>query len=185
LRDGTLAQHRAIEKSLDLKASMASLTTYRQLLERLWGLHYAWENQARAQLDDNVLHGRRRTPWLHADLCALGLSDEQIRALPVPAHGNDRWQHSAALGALYVLEGSSLGGEIIFRYGAQRLGIAPDHRGRFFYGYGPATAVMWHEFRELLQTEYEQERLTVGEALAGAKAMFAHMEDWLSRKPLP
>jgi heme oxygenase (biliverdin-IX-beta and delta-forming) len=183
LRDGTVAEHRAVEDSFDLKTSMGSPVAYRQLLERLWGLHYVWEDQARALLDASILGGRLKTPWLHADLRALGLSNEQIQGLAVPARWNSHLTRSAALGAMYVLEGSSLGGEVIFRYGVQRLAIAPDHCGRFFYGYGPATSVMWSDWRELLQTQYEQGRLMPDEALVGAKAMFAHVGNWLRRQP--
>ena len=48
-----------------------------------------------------------------------------------------------AVGCLYVLEGSTLGGQIILRRAAERLGIDADTGAGFFHGYGAQTGAMW------------------------------------------
>ncbi len=51
-----------------------------------------------------------------------------------------------ALGALYVLEGSSLGRQVMLSKLAERLDIRPDWAGHFFSGYGKQTGAMWQAF---------------------------------------
>lgn len=55
-----------------------------------------------------------------------------------------------ALGSLYVIEGSSVGGRILARHFGERLGMRPDTGCRFFAGYGERTSQMWSAFGELM-----------------------------------
>ena len=77
--------------------------------------------------------------------CPTGLSD--LERLPrcddVPVIDS----LAAALGCMYVLEGSSLGGRIITRHVRAKLGITEETGGRFFHGYGEQTGEMWRAFR--------------------------------------
>ena len=57
---------------------------------------------------------------------------------------------SQALGCLYVLEGATLGGQIISRQLEERLAIDAGHGGRFFASYGAAVGEMWQAFGEIL-----------------------------------
>lgn len=50
------------------------------------------------------------------------------------------------VGALYVIEGSTLGGQLISRSLNQHLGLTLNTGARFFYGYGEQTALMWQSF---------------------------------------
>jgi heme oxygenase len=59
----------------------------------------------------------------------------------------------AAWGALYVVEGSALGGQLIARQLSERLGITAERGGAFFAGWGERTGSRWREFRELLDIE--------------------------------
>jgi heme oxygenase len=89
---------------------------------------------------------RRRTPWLAADLSYLGIVP---KAGPTPAEQGLSVGLSSpggVIGALYVIEGSSLGGAFIARQLAQNLGITADSGGRFFHGYGRDTEMRWEEF---------------------------------------
>lgn len=53
--------------------------------------------------------------------------------------------HTAAegLGCFYVIEGSSLGGLTIAREAQRRLAITPESGGRYFFGLGKETKVIW------------------------------------------
>jgi heme oxygenase len=53
---------------------------------------------------------------------------------------------SSAFGCLYVIEGSTLGGQIISRHLRARLNVTPQAGGLFFHGYGEETGAMWKAF---------------------------------------
>ncbi len=95
---------------------MATRAGYRDLLARLHGFHATWEHAIGAQLlDETFLAPRRRLALLAADLDHLGLAPAAVAALPQP--GAVRLDGpAAAMGALYVLEGSTLGGQLIGRH---------------------------------------------------------------------
>jgi heme oxygenase len=50
------------------------------------------------------------------------------------------------VGALYVLEDPTLGGQLISRQLNQHFGLTLQYWRPFFYGYGEQTAVMWQSF---------------------------------------
>src|SRR5690606_25688073 len=58
--------------------------------------------------------------------------------------------HYQALGALYVIEGSTLGGQIICKMLAQQLDRTDFSQMSFFGGYGDQTENMWQKFKQSL-----------------------------------
>ncbi len=80
-------------------------------------------------------------PDLEQDLAFYGLP------LPTPAwDGPSITSDGALIGCLYVLEGSTKGGRVIFRRMSRVLGISDEGGGRFFNGYGRSTEAHWQEF---------------------------------------
>lgn len=94
-----------------MNSSLTSITGYGVLLLKMWGLYTCYENRmarfhwSSAGIDFGL---RRRAHWLPEDLAGLGLSRP---ALPAIAHVPST--HDEAFGSLYVMEGSSLGGQIL------------------------------------------------------------------------
>jgi heme oxygenase len=82
------------------------------------------------------------------------------------------------LGTAYVLEGATLGGQIITRHLQQELGIQPECGGAFFHSYGASVAPMWREFVEVLNTypATEDEQVAL---VASACETFSSLEAWL------
>lgn len=84
-----------------------------------------------------------RVGWLSADLAALG-SDDNISAPPwtppVIANATD------LAGMLYVIEGSTLGGQVIARRIEASLGFTANHGAGFFNGWGTDTPAHWAAF---------------------------------------
>jgi heme oxygenase (biliverdin-IX-beta and delta-forming) len=179
LRRETRSEHRTVERAFDFKGSTRSLGAYRKLLERLWGLHLIWEQRALNVLDVATLGPRLKAHWLQADLRDLGLSDDAIGRIALCSRAMDLRSASCALGAMYVLEGSTLGGQIIYQHAAEKLSLSPERYGRFFYGYGGRTNAMWKGFGGLVQQRYDDGQLNLDEVLAGAKSMFAAVTEWL------
>ncbi len=77
---------------------------------------------------------------------------------------------------MYVVEGSTLGGQVLSRHFADRLGVSPDRGGGFFHGYGEATGRMWMAFAGLAASRPESE---TGPAIDAAIATFEALGDWL------
>jgi heme oxygenase len=82
------------------------------------------------------------------DLTALG-----CEPCPHEAHfGPEFTSFPHALGALYVLEGSTLGGRIILRHLETHTVDIPSDAMSFFAGHGAETGSMWRAFVAKLDT---------------------------------
>jgi heme oxygenase len=144
LRAETRPQHHAIETALELTSDTLTLGTYRQTLARFHGLYRPLEvgvqsvgGWADRGLD---LAGRWKPPLLEADLGALGVDDPA--ALPVCTDLPPHATVAAVFGCLYVLEGATLGGQVISRALEKSLGTTPQA--------GDRTGKMWQAFRAAL-----------------------------------
>lgn len=83
------------------------------------------------------------------------------------------------LGAMYVLEGSALGGLVIARHLERVLALNPGQGNAYFRGFGERTGAIWIEFCEVLQRSVAEEE-TETAALA-AREMFLVFEAWMLR----
>jgi len=122
LRAATAQTHERLHGHAGLGAAASgrmALADYRLLLARLWGFHKAFERAIEAGasgLDLPVdMKARARAPMLEADLATLGCSAAEIARLPHCDYMFRPRGAPACLGALYVVEGSTLGGLHIAR----------------------------------------------------------------------
>ena len=148
LRVETRSEHSALEAVLDLTGRGLTRARYRRTLERFYGYYRPLEPLVGAGIGRSValdLDDRCKAPLLEADLRALGVAapDRLPSCLQLPRIGSA----AAALGCLYVMEGATLGGQLISRHVQQTLGVTCQTGGSFFYGYGPRTGAMWQAFR--------------------------------------
>ncbi|MEO7910960.1 MAG: biliverdin-producing heme oxygenase [Roseiflexaceae bacterium] len=183
LKHATQLDHQAVEARVDLLNRLGSLAEYRQLLERFWGFYAPIEAQlaaapewARYGVD---IQQRLKTPALAHDLQMLGLSSTALAALPL-CHNlpvPDSFPHR--LGCVYVLEGATLGGQIIARAVRERLGLMPGTGCGFFASYGDQVGAMWHAFRALLCDAAVDEAAEAA-IVRGAHETFAAFGGWLT-----
>ena len=100
-----------------------------------------------------------RTALLRADLAALGLAMPE--PLPAPEPASD----AAAFGALYVTEGSRLGGAMLAR------AVSPDLPRAYLSAIHPSGT--WRAFGELLDARADAGGAAwLGEAITAAEATF-------------
>jgi len=142
LRRETRSEHEAIEAALALDGDLTG-ARYRRVLERFYGFYLPLERELAAL----GVSERAKTPLLHADLEALGIDPA---AVPLCAEIPRPRTQPEALGVRYVLEGATLGGQIISRRVQSALAITPQRGGRFFHGYGDRTGELWQAFRSTL-----------------------------------
>jgi heme oxygenase len=178
LRLATAELHRQAERTLDLPGSIQGRASYATTLGRFYGLYAPLERALSRHLEWSSLgldlqqrsHSRR----LASDLTALG-------AWPCPEHASSlAWLTSFphALGALYVLEGSTLGGRIILRRLEElQIGVPADAMA-FFGGYGAETGAMWRSFSETLDAFGERRPEAQGAVQEGAQSTFQSVIAW-------
>ncbi len=100
-------------------------------------------------------------------------------ALPRPVSGPRMINDSCtAIGALYLLEGSQLGGRIIGKAVAKSLSVSPGRGGSFFCGRTADNARhRWQAFCTVLAQEGERlDAAGCARVVAGAQASFAYLE---------
>jgi heme oxygenase len=84
---------------------------------------------------------------------------------------------ASLLGVMYVMEGSTLGGQLIGRHVDQVLGLVSGKGSAYFHGHGSLTGAMWKEFCGVLETEISE---SDGDAtVVAAKAMFHVFGTWM------
>lgn len=181
LRAATAQEHARVESALDLLAPDLTPDRLRGTLARLHGFWLAAEDglDAWAAREPSVAGRlgwprRRRAALFAADLSALGGSPAgRAPALPHVVAADD------AVGRMYVLEGSTLGGRFIDRHLAG-LPALSGVRLRAFSPYGEDTGRMWRSFRAAADEQVVAggDRARVVRAAAGT---FTALAEWCER----
>ncbi len=83
------------------------------------------------------------------------------------------------MGALYVMEGSTLGGRFIARHVEQVLGLEPGRGDAYFQGHGEATGSLWRETTAAIAEVPEAQAEVV---IAAAKRTFAAFGEAIRRQ---
>ena len=173
IRSATQPDHVALEETLALLAPPMRRANFLRAIGGFHAFHRRWEPALEAMIGDAaLLEPRRKLALLERDLAALGAGAECVGASP----SGDVFDlgfldtASAAWGSLYVMEGSTLGGQVISKAlrGATWL---PPGGLTYFNPYGRATAAMWAQFRDALQARSTE--LDGVAAIKGARATFA------------
>lgn len=167
LRAATRSHHDRVDRLVDLRR-LRERPHYIRVLQVFDRFHDAWEQRVLEALPparQAWLRRRSRWPFLQQDLRVLG-AGRLPAALPAPPLAST----AAAWGAIYVMEGSALGGQLVTRTLAQ-CGLRPDSGGAYFHGWGAATGAMWNETRQLLERELAAPGL-LAEACEAARATF-------------
>lgn len=187
LRAATRELHVGMEKRMPFFTPSLNPALYLRLLQAYYGFYQPLEAllTASALMPDELLPQERvKLPALVQDLYALGMSDVDIAQLPrcrsLPVVDSP----GACLGVMYVLEGATLGGQLLRREVLARMGLDERSGAAFLDVYGDATGRRWKAFLNHLDG-VPQEAELIEAAAHAAHATFASFERWLdSRKVL-
>ena len=120
---------------------------------------------------------RLKVPALEKDLAKLGDSEAAMAAIPrcgiLPAVGS----LAESMGCFYVLEGATLGGQIISKHLLENLRLTPECGCAFFSGYAAETGPRWKAFGEVFTAAAkpgEEDAI-----IASANRTFSTLADWL------
>lgn len=174
LKAGTLELHRQAERHLaPLMRPGLDDATYAGILERFHDFYRAFESEmairressaAAAFYDDKA----KRTERLREDLRTFGREALDVSfSLGFMAHESD----ASLWGMVYVVQGSSLGGQVISAAVKKSLGRTDGRGFSFFEGDGAETGVNWRRFLEVLERSVPESE--IDHAVDGANRIFA------------
>jgi heme oxygenase (biliverdin-IX-beta and delta-forming) len=174
LKNHTKSSHQQLEKKLMLRLrGVKNNADYATLLHLFYGYFAGLDQLINLNLNIDVLPDyskRRKADLIAADLTILG----DVRFTPVQESALPQIQnHAQALGALYVTEGSTLGGQIISQILTRQLG--PIEALSFFSGYGADTMSMWEIFKDALDRPENQPGYQI---IAAANDTFLKFGEW-------
>lgn len=181
LRNSTRASHASIETvpafsclvSPDLKASdyvrtLLRLNAFRTSLEHDLSVCFQGRSRASELLDGQGLKA------LESDLEWFGIQPLDAADLTPPENP------SAALGALYVLEGSNLGGRVIGRNISAVLGVGLGCGGSFYCGLTADDARRrWRLLEDILRLEIDECEVPCEPVTEAAVKTFASLEAFM------
>jgi heme oxygenase len=181
LKEATTANHQQTEKILIGKMkAMRSKQDYVNLLSDFYGYFGGLEKQIERYVNESTLadyNERRKTAAIADDIVAMGGTvPELATANELPGIDN----YLQAFGALYVIEGSTLGGKIISKMVQQHLQVDGTAGLSFFNSYGDDTQQMWENFKDVLNgapTTPEEEAVITN----AADETFAKFKSWLEK----
>lgn len=177
LKEDTKDSHQSVEKVLvsNLK-NLSSLDEYAALLLKLHNFYQPVEAKVHHLIDETLMpdiKSRNHIDKLKSDLSNLGYPIETVDN-PFSENINSV---SYALGILYVMEGSTLGGQIISSMLKKKLPSIDDRMINYFNSYAENTPKMWADFRNHL--ENPSVTINEDELLKGARDTFENLRIWL------
>lgn len=183
LRDATHVEHVRLNQHpllIGIARPGYALSTYRLVLAAYYHfyreLELAIDQALGAGVSSFVYGSRRKLSWLVSDLKFLGIDPDLPAHRPrTPLASMVLADEGQLLGALYTIEGSSLGGQVISRHLATHLGLSAPAGARFFHGYGDATTLLWAQFESFMNAALIDEA-KLSRARHTAKSTFATME---------
>lgn len=177
LKQSTQSLHQWVEASdclMILHQDKIEEAEYLRLISRMAVYFQQLEPLIAAHRDSFVKHGLQdidqrlqRSGWLKSDLD--GLSSDFMHSKSIEFKTLDSF--SAAIGALYVCEGSTMGGMMIRPLLQKRLG--EEYPFRFYQGYGKANMPMWKQFvswMETIQVDRKAAMLAASEVFINLRA---------------
>ncbi len=181
LRDETRLQHEALEEALPLGQANLGRDEYSGLLRRFYGFYATWEEQAEAHAGPelaSVIHSRAKLPLLAADLAAFGMEAAHCSRMEDSLLPSFDAEPGVLLGSMYVVEGSTLGGQVISRRLEAMQGFRNGVGYSFFQSYGRAVGQQWRGFTALLEAAPEED----GDAIVrGARHTFSAFAAWFAQ----
>jgi heme oxygenase len=118
---------------------------------------------------------RLKMPLLEKELEYLGIN---ISTIPRTEWMSSSHTVDSLLGIAYVVEGSTLGGQILARHVTKALG---PQTGLFLAAYGEDVRCMWQEFRDAFENYCARSAFDKEEITKSAIATFVNLEKWMSQ----
>jgi heme oxygenase len=191
LKKITEAVHAASEKKMVLALKRINTPEdYVYMLNWLYGFYAPLEHMIRQQLNSGNFPDmvkRSRAEYLLWDIKEFDVKGFEIKESNTHTQTPEICDHlpvidsyARALGALYVLEGSTLGGRIIAGMVSRQLNTLKGLS--YFNGYGAETGKMWQAFKAFLNRPWPPHERH--EIIAAAEDTFITFKNWIDKHEL-
>lgn len=156
---------------------------YKDVLKVFYGFYKPFEQKLESLEDwknyDFDLHKRRKSELLVNDMKSLGVTDEEINNLPMNDNLPQMNNLGQALGAMYVIEGATLGGQIVASKINDALGYDADNGVAFFNSYRQDLRPMWKEFSDFIN-KYSEDNNITDPIVDASDETYHRFNEWLS-----
>ncbi|KAA2224276.1 biliverdin-producing heme oxygenase [Chryseobacterium sediminis] len=174
LKQNTADYHDAAEKLFNSEKifnKTFTLEDYKKIIHTNYLMLLHSEDKIFSSLSDKYaeklqLDERKKLSLIEKDLKSLSLENQEA------SHNLEFSNEHEALGAMYVIEGSTLGGNVIAKQLSKTEGF-DEVTFNFFGCYQENTGPMWKNFKEVLDTEVAEENYH--EVLSGAKKLYTFL----------
>ncbi len=173
LKELTRPQHDKLELDVNLLRPDFTIKDYIHVLERFYGFYRPLEATNLLPSDRNKTH------LLEKDLKHFGIDPDRVEMTSVLP---DLSTPSHIFGLRYVIEGSTLGSQVLSKHYKEIFDISPDSGCFFFSGYGKDTMMKWKEFQEELLQFSASENYLEEDVIESAKTTFTFLHQWLIKQ---
>lgn len=177
LRAETQRHHQDTEAVMQLMSPELRLEHYVQVLRRwktvLSSLQEPIWGQPDWDASVEVPARLQKIRWIEEDLSHLAGDTEAAGTYD----GLIPFDFSSALGAAYVLEGSTLGATVLKKHFSDRFGLSETKGLRFFTGYGDQTGARWKAFLQFLRERSQQNPAEDDKIIVAAQLTFTGITD--------
>jgi heme oxygenase len=180
LKEETKVAHVKVEALIIPKIkALDTYQSYKNLLYIFYGFFKPVEEQITVYLQEDVLpdiNERRNAMLIQQDLAFIGEQKPDVVCIELPLIKDA----ATALGAMYVLEGSTLGGIHLSKMIADKMSFTSPKGVAFFSGYRNKTATKWDFFKEQLNN-YTESTEVENEVIRSANETFLKFKNWIEK----
>jgi heme oxygenase len=176
LKESTEPSHQELEKKMvSIIRKIRNKQDYVRFLKLMYGYFSALERKVQEYVSDPEIHKRRKAERLLEDISYFESMETPVLCKDLPPICS----HAEALGAMYVMEGSTHGGKVIAKMIEGQAGINGPSGFSFFNGYGEDNGEMWDEFKSILNRPFdEMEKLNL---ILTANRTFITFYNWIDK----
>lgn len=186
LKQATHQSHRDIEKNPVLKKLFGKnfrLTDYLLILEKMYGYYVPIEKSINNYVLSHKIQGFNysdKSELLAQDLMAFGLSKKAISNLALANNTLEIDSLETFAGCIYVLEGSTMGGQVISKHLIRLFGDDIRDRLAFYQCYGKDVMAEWTKARNWIDNIGANTEIDYSLTADSAVTMFESMNEWFS-----
>jgi len=178
LKTGTADIHQLIEQRVPVFHEDFNLEDYANLVEQFFGFWAPVEaglsKVAALREPDLALESRFKCSLLREDLLILGRDPSTVQQCETLPRLDTFLQ---GLACLYVLEGSTLGGQIISRRLQEKLQLSAGSGASFLNAYGGSVGARWIEFKRFVSASVRPQ--DADDVVEAARETFLCFYEWL------
>ncbi len=155
---------------------------YKDVLKTFYGFYYPFEQKLESLSEwkeyDFDLVKRRKSQMIVEDMKNLGISDDEIKEIKMCENLPQMNNIAQALGCMYVVEGATLGGQIVANKINEVLGISVDKGASFFGSYKENLRPMWKEFSDFIN-KYSDDTNITDPIVDASDETYHRFNEWL------